>query len=250
MQARVARRLPALLTVSTASATDTIEDFGIEPERMTIVPLGVDTDVFRPRGERVPGRIVAIASADSPLKGVAHLLEAVAKLRVERDVELHLVSRIDPKSATARRIEDLGLADAVTLHSGLSDDELAALLASAEVMAVPSLYEGFSLPTVEALACGTPVVASRAGALPETVGDAARLVTPGDVGELTDALGELLDDPAERARLVALGLARVEERYSWTSVAAATVTAYETAIRKTPRTNPNTTQKRNARADR
>lgn len=246
MQARVARRLPALLTVSTASATDTIEDFGIDPDRMTIVPLGVDTDVFRPRGDRVPGRIVAIASADSPLKGVAHLLESVAKLRVERDVELHLVSRIDPKSATARRIEDLGLADAVTLHSGLSDDELAALLASAEVMAVPSLYEGFSLPTVEALACGTPVVASRAGALPETVGDAARLVTPGDVGELTDALGALLDDPAERARLAAVGLARVEERYSWTSVAAATVTAYETAIRKTQ----NATQKRNARADR
>lgn len=246
MQARVARRLPALLTVSTASATDTIEDFGIDPDRMTIVPLGVDTDVFRPQGERVPGRIVAIASADSPLKGVAHLLEAVAKLRVERDVELHLVSRIDPKSATARRIEDLGLTDAVTLHSGMSDDELAALLASAEVMAVPSLYEGFSLPTVEALACGTPVVASRAGALPETVGDAARLVTPGDVGELTDALGALLDDPAERARLAALGLARVEERYSWTSVAAATVTAYETAIRKTQ----SSTQKRTARADR
>ena len=242
MQARVARRLPALLTVSTASASDTIEDFGIDPARMTIVPLGVDTDVFRPRGERVPGRIVAIASADSPLKGVAHLLEAVAKLRVERDVELHLVSRIDPRGATARRIDDLGLADAVTLYSGLSDDDLAALLASAEVMAVPSLYEGFSLPTVEALACGTPVVASRAGALPETVGDAARLVTPGDVGELTDALGELLDDPAERTRLAALGLARVEERYSWTSVAAATVTAYRTAIDKT--------LKRTARADR
>lgn len=246
MQARVARQLPALLTVSTASATDTIEDFGIDPDRMAIVPLGVDTDVFRPRGERVPGRIVAIASADSPLKGVAHLLESVAKLRVERDVELHLVSRIDPKSATARRIEDLGLTGAVTLHSGLSDDALADLLASAEVMAVPSLYEGFSLPTVEALACGTPVVASRAGALPETVGEAARLVTPGDVGELTEALGELLDDPAERDRLAALGLARVEERYSWTSVAAATVTAYETAIAKTQ----NATQKRNARADR
>lgn len=242
MQARVARRLPALLTVSSASAADTIEDFGIDPARMTIVPLGVDTDVFRPRGERVPGRIVAIASADSPLKGVAHLLEAVAKLRVERDVELHLVSRIDPRSATARRIDDLGLTDAVTLYSGLSDDDLAALLASAEVMAVPSLYEGFSLPTVEALACGTPVVASRAGALPETVGDAARLVAPGDVGELTDALGELLDDPAERERLAGVGLARVEERYSWTSVAAATVTAYQTAIDKT--------QTRTARADR
>ncbi|WP_229054416.1 glycosyltransferase family 4 protein [Aeromicrobium sp. Leaf350] len=242
MQAQVARRLPALLTVSTASANDTIADFGIDPDRMTVVPLGVDTEVFRPRGDRVPGRIVAVASADSPLKGVAHLLESVAKLRVERDVELHLVSRLDPKSATARRIDELGLSDAVTLYSGVSDDDLAALLASAEVMAVPSLYEGFSLPTVEGLACGTPVVASRAGALPEVVGDAARLVTPGDVGELTDALAELLDDPAERERMSRAGLARVEERFSWTSVARATVTAYETAIA--------TTTKRTIRADR
>ncbi|MFT4300015.1 MAG: glycosyltransferase family 4 protein [Aeromicrobium sp.] len=233
MQARVARRIPTLLTVSSTSAADTIADFGIDPDQMTVIPLGVDTDVFRPRGERVPGRVVAVASADSPLKGVAHLLEAVAKLRVEHPhVELHLVSAIDPQSATARRIEELGLSDAITLYRGVSDEELGELLASAEVMAVPSLYEGFSLPTVEALACGTPVVASRAGAIPEVVGDAARLVTPGDVGELTTALSELLSDPAERERLGRAGRERAEERYSWISVARATVESYASAIER------------------
>jgi glycosyltransferase involved in cell wall biosynthesis len=233
MQARVARLLPVLLGVSDVATADAVADFGIPPERFRVVPLGVDTDLFVPRGARVPGRVVAVASADRPLKGVAHLLDAIAKLRVDRDVELQLVSALEPGGPTEQRIGELGLRDCVTVRSGLSDAELAALLASAEVMCVPSLYEGFSLPTVEALACGTPVVASRAGALPEVVGtdgDCAVLVEPGDSGALGDALGALLDSPADRARLGAAGRVRAEERFSWTSVARATVAAYEAAI--------------------
>ena len=160
----------------------------------------------RPRAapERVPGRIVAVASADAPLKGVTYLLDAVAKLRTEREVELQLVCRLEPGGATERQIAALGLHDCVQVSNGLSDAELARLLASAEVMCVPSLYEGFSLPTVEALACATPVVASRAGALPEvlgTDGEAAVLVEPGDAEALATQIGRLLDDPRERARL-------------------------------------------------
>jgi glycosyltransferase involved in cell wall biosynthesis len=238
MQARVARRIPVLLGVSDAATADTVADFGIEPDRFRVVPLGVDTDLFRPHGERVPGRIVAVASADKPLKGVSHLLDAVAKLRVDREVELHLVSALEPGGPTERRIEELGLGDHVTVRSGLTDAELAALLASAEVMCVPSLYEGFSLPTVEALACGTPVVASRAGALPEVLGEdggCAVLVPPGDSGALGDAIARLLDSPAERGRLGAAGRARALERFGWTSVARATVAAYEEAIAASPR---------------
>jgi glycosyltransferase involved in cell wall biosynthesis len=236
MQARVARRLPVLLGVSDAATADTVTDFRIPDGRFRVVPLGVDTDLFRPSPAgtpRVPGRIVAIASADRPLKGVAHLLDAVAKLRVDRDVELQLVSALEPGGPTERRIDELGLADAVTVRSGLTEVDLAGLLASAEVMCVPSLYEGFSLPTVEALACGTPVVASRAGALPEVVGEdgvCARLVEPGDADALATTLGELFDSPAERARLGAAGRARAVERFGWTSVARATAEAYQQAI--------------------
>lgn len=233
MQARVARRIPVVLGVAGVSAADAVHDFGLDATQLHVVPLGVDTELFAPSTTRVAGRLVAIASADRPLKGVVHLLEAVAKLRTERDVELQLVSQLEPGGATERRIAELGIDDCVTVTHGLSDAELAALLASAELMCVPSLYEGFSLPTVEALSCGTPVVASRAGALPEVVGDdgsCAVLVEPGDAEALAGAIGSLLDSPAERARLGRAGRRRALERYSWTSVAQATVDAYEGAI--------------------
>lgn len=239
MQRRVARRLPALLGVSHAAVADAVTDFGIDPGRFRVVPLGVDVDRFAPAGDRVPGRIVAVASADHPLKGVGHLLEAMAKLRADRDVRLSLVSPLRAGGPTERRIEALGLGEAVTVHAGLSDDELAALLASAEVMCVPSMYEGFSLPTVEALACGTPVVASRAGALPEVVGedgDCALLVDPGDVEGLVAALARVLDSTELRDRLGAAGRRRAVERYSWRSVAEATVLAYQEVISRMNRT--------------
>jgi len=159
-----------------------------------------------------------------------HLLEAIAKVRTEHDVELHLVSNLEPGGVTERRIVALGLSDAVHVVNGISDEELAGLLASAEVMCVPSLYEGFSLPTVEAMSCGTPVVASRAGALPEVVGDCAVLVEPGDSEALAGAIRELVESPEERTRLGAAGRQRALSRYSWTSVAQATVDAYAEAI--------------------
>lgn len=233
MQARVARRIPIVLAVAGTSAADSVADFDLDPEQMRVVPLGVDTEVFAPAGARVPGRIVAIASADRPLKGVVHLLEAVAKLRTEHEVHLELVSHLEPGGATERRIAELGIGDAVHVVNGLSDADLAALLASAEVMCVPSLYEGFSLPTVEAMSCGTPVVASRAGALPEVVGtdgECAVLVEPGDPEALAAAMRELFDSPETRERLGAAGRQRALDRYSWTSVAEATVAAYTEAI--------------------
>jgi len=245
MQARVARRIPIVLAVAGTSAADSVEDFDIDPDRMRVVPLGVDTEMFAPSDQRVPGRIVAIASADRPLKGVVHLLEALAKVRTEHDVHLELVSHLEPGGATERRIAELGIADAVHAVSGISDQELAGLLASADVMCVPSLYEGFSLPTVEAMSCGTPVVATRAGALPEVVGtddagmsECAVLVEPGDAEALAVAIRDLLESPETRARLGDAGRRRALERYSWTAVAEATVEAYNEAIRAATRRSP------------
>lgn len=233
MQKRVARRIPELLTVSAASAADIAADFGVLPSQIQVVPLGVDTEVFRPSQRRARGRIIAIASADVPLKGVNHLLHAVARLRAERDLDVQLVSKLERNGPTEKLIAELGISDIVTISSGLTDSELAALLASAEIACIPSLYEGFSLPAVEAMASGTPIVASRAGALPEvlgTDGDCARLVAPGDVDELARVLGDLLDSPTELARLGANGRRRAENVFSWESVAAQTVSVYERAI--------------------
>ena len=239
MQKKVARRIPDLLTVSSSSATDIADDFGVSPDQLRVVPLGVDTELFKPHEQpRVPGRIIAISSADRPLKGIGHLLQAVAKLRGEHEVELQLVAKLEPNGPTEKLIAELGISDIVHTSSGLSDAELAMLFASAEIACIPSLYEGFSLPAVEAMASGTPIVASRAGALPEVLGpdgECADLVAPGDVGELTRALDRLLSSPERRHWLGTAGRRRALDVFSWESVAAQTVRVYEQAIARTGR---------------
>ena len=234
MQKRVARRIPDLLTVSSSSAADIAEDFGVRPEQLHTVPLGVDTDLFAPSAaRRVPGRIIAISSADRPLKGIGHLLHAVARLRADHDIELQLVARLEADGPTEKLIAELGIGDIVRISSGLSDADLAALFSSAEIACIPSLYEGFSLPAVEAMASGTPVVASRAGALPEVLGpdgECADLVTPGDVAGLTAALRRQLESPERRHWLGTAGRRRALDVFSWESVAAQTVAVYRQAI--------------------
>jgi glycosyltransferase involved in cell wall biosynthesis len=238
MQGRVVRRLPAVLTVSESSRRDIVRDFGVDEDRLTVVPVGVETDVFVPPSlPRVPGRIVATTSADVPMKGLVPLLEAVAKLRTEREVELVCVGRPKEGGTALAAVERLGLSDAVRFVSGLSEAELVELFGSAQVAVVPSLYEGFSLPAVEAMACGTPLVASAAGALPEVVGpdgETALHVPPGDPEALAAAVGRLLDDPELAARIGAAGRARVVERFTWRAVAEATVRWYRTALGGTP----------------
>lgn len=237
MQMQVARQIPDLLTVSSSSAADIVTDFGVLPDQLHVVPLGVNTELFKPGSlPRQPGRVMAIASADTPLKGVSTLLHAVAKLRLNRDLELRLVAKVEPNGPTHKLIADLGISDIVHITSGLSDSDLAALFASAEVACIPSLYEGFSLPAVEAMASGTPIVASRVGALPEVVGTdgaCAELVPAADVDALAGALGGLLDSPDSRRRMGRAGRERAVSVFSWEAVAAQTVRVYERAIART-----------------
>jgi glycosyltransferase involved in cell wall biosynthesis len=233
MQSRVAKRARLVLVPSESSKRDVARDFGVDPARMRTILLGVDEGFAPPTKPRVPGRILAMASADAPMKGIATLLEAFAKLAVERDVSLVLVTRPEPGGRTEQLVDQLGIADRVTFVSGVSDEELVEVMGSAEVACVPSLYEGFSLPTAELMACETPLVVSRAGAIPEVVGpdgECADLVTPGDVGELEDAIAALLDDPERRTAMGSAGRARVQDLFSWRAVAEATAAAYEERI--------------------
>jgi glycosyltransferase involved in cell wall biosynthesis len=174
-----------------------------------------------------------MASADAPLKGIHILLESFAKLLTERDLELVLVTKPKEGGVTEKLINRLGIAGKVHFANGLTDDELVALMGSAELACVPSLYEGFSLPTAELMACETPLVVSRAGAIPEVVGPdglCADVVEPGDVGALTTAMAALLDDPERRARMGAAGRRRVKELFSWSAVAARTAEVLEDVI--------------------
>jgi glycosyltransferase involved in cell wall biosynthesis len=236
MQSRVAQRLPRIMTVSENSFADIVRTHGVDPDKMRVVNVGVDPELFRPlpHVQRVPGRLMTTSSSDVPMKGLVHLLEAVAKLRTERpEVQLTVIGKPTPDGAVARAITRFGIEDAVHFVSGVSDERIVELYAEAEIAVVPSLYEGFSLPAIEAMAAGAPVVATTGGAIPEVVGrdgTTAALVPPGDAGALAHAIGELLDDPARRESIGRLGRARVAERWSWKVTAEQTVEQYREVL--------------------
>ncbi len=233
MQMRVARRIPRLVTVSESSRRDIVTQMGVAPDQLHVVPVGMDPDVFAPRPEidRVPGRIMTTASADVPMKGLAVLLEALAKVRTEReDAKLVVIGKLKrKKSAIPALLDRLDLADSVRFVSGVPTEEIVRLYGEAELAVVPSLYEGFSLPAVEAMACGVPLVATTGGALPEVVGDDGEtglLVPPADPSALAQTLLRGLDDPELRSRVGTAGRRRVLERFTWRATAAGTSAHY------------------------
>jgi glycosyltransferase involved in cell wall biosynthesis len=232
-QQRAARQFPIAIAPSQSSADDAVREFKLRPEQLTVVPIGVDTDVFRPLGERVPGRVVAMCSADVPLKGLSVLLRAMHALPADVAAELIVVTKPTTGGPTEKLVAELGIGWRVQFVSGLTEQAVANLLASAEVMCVPSLYEGFSLPAAEAMSAGTPLIASDAGALPEVVGrdgGSGILVPPGDHATLARTLAELLADPARRAAIGANARARALERLSWDATARATAEVYRREI--------------------
>ncbi|MCX4726880.1 glycosyltransferase family 4 protein [Streptomyces sp. NBC_01020] len=236
MQKRVARRLPSVLTVSGSSQQEIIEDLGVREDRIHVVHIGADTELWAPDPAvaEVPGRIVTTSSADVPLKGLIHLVEALAKLRTEHPAaHLVVVGRRAEDGPVAQAIERYGLDGAVRFVKGISDEELVDLVRGAQIACVPSLYEGFSLPAAEAMATGTPLVATTGGAIPEVTGadgETCLAVPPGDAGALAGALSRLLADPVLRTRLGAAGRERVLARFTWKQAAIGTAERYREAI--------------------
>ncbi len=235
MQTQVAKRLPRVVTVSESSKADVHRDHRVALERLHVVPVGVDPDLFspRPNPNRVPGRLITTASADVAMKGLRYLLEAIAELRTKRHVELVVIGRPKIDSAASRTMSELGLDRAVTFVSGVTDERIVELYGQAELAVVPSLYEGFSLPAIEAMACGVPLVATTGGALPEVAGTHGRtcfLAEPGDSDSLAAVIGAALDDAEARARVGEAGRKRVIDQWSWQHTAARTVEHYRAVI--------------------
>jgi glycosyltransferase involved in cell wall biosynthesis len=239
MQARVAPQLDGVTTVSENSRRDIETHLGVPADAIRVVPVGIDPDVFTPPPAdrpRDPCSIVVTTSADVPLKGLVHLLEAVAKLRTERPVRLTVVGSARPGGPAEAALDRLALRDAVRFTGPLPEADLVRLLQSAAVVAIPSLYEGFSLPAIEAMACGTALVTTDAGALPEVVGSKAGLrVRAGDVGELTAALQLVLDSPSLADQLGRAGRRRVLASYTWRSTAARTAEWYREVLERKAR---------------
>ncbi len=228
MQAFVARRLDRVLTSSRQSGSEILRDFRVRPDRLRMVSNGLDTDLFRPTPEveRAPSELLCIARATDPNKGIPVLLDALALLPPH--VTLTLVDDASPENPARERARKLGIEPRLRITGRLETPELLECYARATLVVVPSLYEGFGLPAAEAMACGTPVVATAAGALPEVlgIGGGGILVPPGDAAGLAEGIVTLLEQPARRSELGARARARIVDAFSWPRVAAATAAVY------------------------
>lgn len=234
MQGKVASKMPRVVVVSENSINDIHEDMGVSLDRMRLVPVGVDPDLFTPLPNivRKPGHLITTASADVALKGLSYLLEAIAKLRTERDVHLTIIGK-PREGANADLIRKLNLQDCITHVSGVSDERIVELYAESELAVVPSLYEGFSLPAVEAMATGICLVATTGGALPEVTGqdnDTVLSCVPGDAEALAATIRRGLDNAELRNRVGLAGRQRVIKRWSWRYCASLTVDQYREVL--------------------
>ena len=229
MQEIVARRMDRIITGSRNSAALVERTFRLPPERVAVIYDGVDTDTFRP--QKVPKRpnsLLYVGNSDDRNKGVRYLLEALTLLNGRRDLHLTVVDR-DNAVLVPALAGELGVADQVTVTGRLSREELVRLYNTAQLLVSPSLYEGFGLPAAEAMACGTPVVATTAGAFPEVIetGVSGLLVPPGDATSLADAIEQVLDDSRLRRRLGQAGRQRIVDHFSWRETAVRTLALYQ-----------------------
>ena len=234
MQGKVASKMPRIVVVSENSITDINKDMGVSRDRMRLVPVGVDPDLFKPQPHiaREPGRLITTASADVALKGLSYLLEAMALLRKDRDIRLTIIGKPRP-GHSMDLIDSLGLRPHIDFVSGVTDERIVELYAEAELAVVPSLYEGFSLPAIEAMSTGICLVATDGGALPEVTGTHNETVLQcpaANADALAAAIATGLDSAELRARIGEAGRQRVVSRWTWKHCAELTVEQYREVL--------------------
>lgn len=235
------RRATRVIAVSEATRREVLERYRIPAGRVAVVPEAADprfapappADRARVRARYgLVGVYVLFVGLLEPKKNLGTLFRAVARLREAdgfRTATLAIAGApgwgLPDLAAEATR---LGVGDVVRLLGPVPDEDLPALYGEALAFVFPSLWEGFGLPVLEAMAAGAPVIATCRGAVPEVAGDAALLVEP-EVGPLADALARLLDDPGLRERLREAGLRRARA-FSWERAAAETLAVYRAAL--------------------
>jgi len=242
MMPRFLARADCVIAVSEATRRDALRFYRLNPEKVVVIPEGVESR-FRPEPDparlaavrqryALPERFILCVGTIEPRKNLPTLLEAYAALRPHHS-RLGLVIAGGKGwlyQSFFERLQSLGLETRVTLTGYVPDDDLPALINCAEVFAFPSVFEGFGLPPLEAMACGVPVVCSNASSLPEVVSDAGFLVAPDDVPGWTETLNRLLTEPALRADLRTRGLARARQ-FTWGAAAHQTLEVYQSVLR-------------------
>lgn len=231
------RRANAIIAISESTKRDLIQHYGTPAEKIAVVYEGV-TPHFQPASSHtvvralreydLPPRFLLTVGTIEPRKNLSRLLEALVRLRVD-DPELHLVV-VGARGWLYRdffwQITELGLNDVVHFPGYVLDADLPAIYTAASVLVMASVYEGFGLPVLEAMACGTPVVSSHASSLPEIGGEAARYFEPMSVDNMTAILRQVLADEELRVEMREAGLEQAT-RFSWQRAARETMGVYE-----------------------
>jgi len=235
MQRIVAQRLDKIVTVSEASRREIEHHFGIPEKAVSVVYNGTDTELFRP----VPGTpkeadLLFVGRTEDRKKGIGTLLEALAKL--PREITLKIIDgRIPDDGLVMRLIRRHRLEGRVLLNRRMLElPELVAQYSTARAAIVPSFFEGFGFPASEAMACGLPVIANAAGALPEVIGTdgkAGQLVPARDPDALAAAIRDVLADPARAEAMGRAARARVERIFQWRDAAARLIEVFEETLR-------------------
>jgi glycosyltransferase involved in cell wall biosynthesis len=223
-----------MIAASESTREEFIRHYSIPPERIALVPLGIDVEHYRPRDGSAlrkslgleGKRVILYVGFSTPRKGVEYIAQALAELGP--DCFLLLVGRWEPGyRAKFYRSLPAGVGDRIVEAGYVSDESLPLYYSMADVFVFPSLLEGFGLPVVEAMACGTPVVAASSSSLPEVVGDAGLLVPAMDAQALADALQTLLTDEELRSTLAERGLERARSVYDKRDMVAGTLKVYQ-----------------------
>ncbi len=235
MQHLVTKRMDRVITVSASAAEETGNVFNVPRQKLRVIHNGIDTDVFRQLdgGMKEKGRLILVGNTQDRKKGLIYLLKALQLLRGEMDVKLTIVDRGLPDNEYAPQLVGrYGLDGRVCFTGKVGLEELVRHYSRAELAVVPSLYEGFGLPAAEAMACGLPVVATTAGALPEVVEDGRNgiLVPPRDAHTLAGAIERLLRDDELRRAMGEEGRRRVEQNFSWEQAARKTLDVYQEVL--------------------
>ncbi len=238
MQSYVANRIDMVLTGARTSAESVSRSMDIPISHIRQTPYGIDAEVMRPLPDagRVPRTILFVGDSEDRNKGARFLIEACAKL--QHDVDFRLLFK-DKKEKDMRVVPPLvwqyGLQRFVEYIPRLSTEELVRLYNSAQILVSPSLYEGFGLPAAEAMACGTAVIATTAGAFPEFIEDGRTgvLVPPGDADALAAAIKSLLADPARCATMGAAASDHIRTNFTWERTARLTQGLYEEVSERT-----------------
>jgi glycosyltransferase involved in cell wall biosynthesis len=232
------RRARRVITISEATRRDVIAHYGIDPARVHAIPLAVDHARFAAptraaiasfRNARgIGARSVFYLGSIEPRKNLARLVEAFARL--PSDAQLFIGGSLAWKfDDVLTRAGGAGVRDRITMLGRVDVAELPLWYAACGAFAFPSLYEGFGLPPLEAMACGAAVVASNTSSLPEVIGDAGMLIDPLDVAALTSALARVLDDRAYADALRARAMRRAA-LFTWDRTATHTLSVYEDAL--------------------